>query len=66
MSEKEIAVYVRQVITAISYIHSKGILHREYLSSHSVSNCAISILIRRIRSNWGTLGLPVSFRMRES
>jgi serine/threonine protein kinase len=29
MSEKEIRRYARQVIEAISYIHSKNILHRE-------------------------------------
>jgi len=42
MSEKDIRYYVRQVIEALMYIHSKSILHREYTPSYAVSSFAIS------------------------
>lgn len=51
MTEREIAYFVKQVIAAISYLHSKDILHREFMSSYTVSNSATSISIIRIRSN---------------
>lgn len=51
MGEKEIAFYVRQVVNAIMYIHSKGILHREYNQSYSVLSYAISISIQTISLN---------------
>ncbi len=42
LSEKDIRYYVRQVIEALMYIHSKNILHREYTPSYAASSFAIS------------------------
>jgi serine/threonine protein kinase len=42
MSEKDIRYYVRQVIEALMYIHSKSILHREYDTCYTASSFAIS------------------------
>ena len=43
MSEKDIRYYVRQVVEALMYIHSKNILHREYTQPYLASNFAIFI-----------------------
>jgi serine/threonine protein kinase len=51
IGEKEIAFYVRQVVNAIMYIHSKGILHREYYVWDSVLSYAIFISIHMINLN---------------